>query len=53
VSRSAPWYFQFDAYRQRLFRGRLRRGNRSPAQRLKRWAMKRRLARLGWKVERT
>jgi molybdopterin/thiamine biosynthesis adenylyltransferase len=51
--RPAPWFFQFDAYRQRLFQGRLRRGNRSPSQRLKRWVMKQRLARLGWKVERT
>jgi hypothetical protein len=48
--RPAPWFFQFDAYLQRLYRGRLRWGNRSPAQRLKRWLMKKNLARLGWKV---
>jgi molybdopterin/thiamine biosynthesis adenylyltransferase len=45
----APWYFQFDAYRQRLFKGRLGRGNRSLSQRLKRWMMRNRLAQLGWK----
>lgn len=33
----APTYFQFDAYRQKLKRGRLRGGNRHPWQRLKRW----------------
>jgi molybdopterin/thiamine biosynthesis adenylyltransferase len=48
--RPAPWFFQFDAYRQRLYQGRLRRGNRSPAQRLKRWLTKQKLARLGWKL---
>jgi len=46
----APWYFQFDAYRQRLVKGRLRWGNRSPSQRLKRRLMKKHLARLGWKL---
>jgi molybdopterin/thiamine biosynthesis adenylyltransferase len=34
--RPAPCYYQFDAYRQRLFRGRLRWGNRGPIQRIKR-----------------
>jgi molybdopterin/thiamine biosynthesis adenylyltransferase len=48
--RPAPWFFQFDAYRQRLYQGRLRRGNRSASQRLKRWLMKKKLARLGWKL---
>jgi molybdopterin/thiamine biosynthesis adenylyltransferase len=48
--RPVPWYFQFDAYRQRLYQGRLRWGNRSPAQRLKRRLMKQNLARLGWKM---
>jgi molybdopterin/thiamine biosynthesis adenylyltransferase len=48
--RPAPWFFQFDAYRQRLYSGRLRWGNRSPSQRLKRWLMKKHLARLGWKL---
>jgi molybdopterin/thiamine biosynthesis adenylyltransferase len=35
--RAAPWYCQFDAYRQELRQGRLRWGNRHPWQRLKRW----------------
>jgi hypothetical protein len=48
--RPAPWYFQFDAYRQRLYKGRLRWGNRSPAQRFKRWVTRKRLASLGWKL---
>ena len=39
-----------DAYRQRLYMGRLRWGNRSAAQRLKRQLMKRKLAHLGWKL---
>ena len=46
--RPAPWYFQFDAYRQRLYRGRLLGGNRHPWQRLKRRLMRRRIGRLGW-----
>jgi molybdopterin/thiamine biosynthesis adenylyltransferase len=48
--RPAPWYFQFDAYRQRLYSGRLRWGNRSPVQQLKRWLLRKRLEQLGWKV---
>jgi hypothetical protein len=48
--RPVPWFFQFDAYLQRLYRGRLRWGNRSPVQRLKRRLMKKNLARLGWKL---
>ena len=48
--RPAPWYFQFDAYRQRLCSGRLRFGNRSPLQRLKRRLLRRRLEQLGWKL---
>jgi molybdopterin/thiamine biosynthesis adenylyltransferase len=40
--RPAPWYFQFDAYRQVLRKGRLRWGNRGPGQRLKRWYLRRR-----------
>jgi molybdopterin/thiamine biosynthesis adenylyltransferase len=46
--RSAPWYFQFDAYRQRLCKGRLHGGNRHPWQRVKRWLLRSHLARLGW-----
>ncbi|MEA2632856.1 MAG: hypothetical protein QOE66_3075, partial [Chloroflexota bacterium] len=46
--RPAPWYFQFDAYRQRLCKGRLFGGNRHPWQRLKRGVLRRHLARLGW-----
>jgi len=38
----APCFFQFDAYRQMLSKGRLRWGNRGPWQRLKRWWLKRR-----------
>src|SRR5204862_3453111 len=41
--RAAPCYFQFDAYRQALRRGRLRWGNRHPWQRIKRWWLLRRL----------
>ncbi len=40
---AAPWYFQFDAYRQLLRKGRLRWGNRHPWQRFKRWYLRRRL----------
>jgi hypothetical protein len=39
--RPAPWYFQFDAYRQMLRKGKLRWGNRGPVQRLKLWWLKR------------
>jgi molybdopterin/thiamine biosynthesis adenylyltransferase len=46
--RPAPWYFQFDAYRQRLCKGRLRGGNRHPWQRLKRKILRSCLARMGW-----
>src|SRR3954452_6585994 len=46
--RPAPWYFQFDAYRQRLCKGRLLGANRHPWQRLKRGVLRRHLARLGW-----
>jgi hypothetical protein len=41
--RPAPHYYQFDAYRWRLFRGYLRWGNRHPLQRLKRRLAKRML----------
>ncbi len=46
--RPVPYYFQFDAYRQLLRKGRLIGGNRHPAQRLKRWLVRRLLVRLGW-----
>jgi hypothetical protein len=46
--RSAPWFSQFDAYRQRLCTGRLRWGNRSPGQRLKRWMLGKYANRMGW-----
>ncbi|MGD9854373.1 MAG: ThiF family adenylyltransferase [Planctomycetaceae bacterium] len=39
--RPAPCYAQFDAYRQKLARGRLWRGNRHPLQRAKRWWLSR------------
>lgn len=45
---AAPWYFQFDACRHLLRRGHLRWGNRHPWQRLKRWALARRLRRMSW-----
>lgn len=45
--RAAPYYSQFDAYRHVLRTGRLRRGNRHPLQRLKRWYLRRRLRALG------
>lgn len=43
--RAAPWYHQFDAYRQILKRGYLWWGNRHPLQRLKRAVLCRRLER--------
>jgi molybdopterin/thiamine biosynthesis adenylyltransferase len=46
--RPAPWYFQFDAYRQILREGRLPWGNRHPWRRLKRRLARRQLDRLGW-----
>ena len=42
--RPAPWYCQFDAYREVLRRGYLIGGNRHPWQRLKRWWLRRRFA---------
>ncbi|MGE3805644.1 MAG: ThiF family adenylyltransferase [Gemmataceae bacterium] len=42
---AAPHYAQFDAYRRLLRTGYLRGGNRHPWQRLKRWWLRRRLAR--------
>ena len=42
--RAAPSYFQFDAYRQKLRKGRLWRGNRHPLQRLKRFVLRSRFA---------
>jgi molybdopterin/thiamine biosynthesis adenylyltransferase len=35
--RAAPYYHQFDAYRQKFVQARLRGGNRHPMQRMKRW----------------
>jgi molybdopterin/thiamine biosynthesis adenylyltransferase len=46
--RPAPWYFQFDAYRQSLVRGRLRGGNSHPWRRMKRRLVRKRLEQLGW-----
>ena len=46
--RPAPFYAQFDAYRCLLRTGRLRMGNRSPIQRLKRSIMRRRMIGLGY-----
>lgn len=37
----APYFHQFDAYRQKLVKAKLRGGNRHPLQRLKRWWLKR------------
>lgn len=45
--RPAPWYFQFDAYRQVLRKGYLRWGNRHPWRRAKRWWLCRKLRSLG------
>lgn len=45
--RPAPWYFQFDAYRQVLRKGRLAGGNRHPLQRWKRRSLVRMLTREG------
>jgi molybdopterin/thiamine biosynthesis adenylyltransferase len=41
---AAPVYFQFDAYRTILKKGRLRWGNRHPWQRFKRWYLRKRFA---------
>jgi hypothetical protein len=46
AGRSVPSYVQIDAYRGRLAAGRLRFGNRSPLQRLKRWYVLRQYRRL-------
>jgi len=46
-SRLAPNYLQFDTYRQRVAKGRLRHGNRNWLQRLKRRIVKNRLQSLG------
>jgi molybdopterin/thiamine biosynthesis adenylyltransferase len=46
--RAAPWYFQFDPYRQRLCKGRLFGGNRHPWQRVKRKILRSQLTRMGW-----
>lgn len=46
--RPAPHYFQFDAYRQMLCRGKLWWGNRNPLQRLKRRIFRKRAIALGW-----
>lgn len=46
--RPAPWYFQFDAYRQILRRGRLAGGNRNPMQRWKRRALRKQAILMGW-----
>lgn len=46
--RPAPWYFQFDAYRQKLCKGRLHGGNRHLWQRAKRRILRKHLARMGW-----
>jgi molybdopterin/thiamine biosynthesis adenylyltransferase len=46
--RPAPWYFQFDAYRQKLCKGRLLGGNRHPWQRVKRKILRNLLTRMGW-----
>src|SRR5262249_57381893 len=44
----APYYFQFDAYRQQFRSGYLRWGNRNPWQRFKRWRLRQQLIHLGW-----
>lgn len=49
--RPAPCFFQFDAYRQVLRKGRLFLGNRHPWQKFKRWYLRRRLSRLGANME--
>jgi molybdopterin/thiamine biosynthesis adenylyltransferase len=41
--RPVPYYHQFDPYVCRFAAGRLRGGNRHPAQRLKRWLLRRRM----------
>lgn len=46
--RPAPWFFQFDAYRQRFREGRLIGGNRHPLQRWKRRWIRKRLDHLCW-----
>jgi molybdopterin/thiamine biosynthesis adenylyltransferase len=46
--KAAPYYFQFDAYRQQFRQGRLRWGNRGLLQRLKRRKLRQKLIELGW-----
>ncbi len=46
--RPAPCYFQFDAYRQVLRRGKLPGGNRHPMQRHKRRRLRKLAVQLGW-----
>ena len=46
--RPAPHFFQFDAYKQVLARGRIPWGNRNPWQRLKRRVVASALRRMGW-----
>lgn len=49
---AAPEYLQFDAFRHRLTRGRLRLGNRSPLQTLKRRVLKKRVVTIsGYKTK--
>ncbi|MER3423811.1 MAG: hypothetical protein C4293_11855, partial [Nitrospiraceae bacterium] len=43
----APWYFQFDPYLQRYVKSYLWLGNRHPRQRVRRWCLKRVLAKKG------
>ena len=43
-----PAYFQFDAYRQRLVRGRLPLGNRHPWRRMMRRVARKKLEQMGW-----
>ena len=49
--RPVPCYTQFDAYRCLLRRGRLRGGNRHPLERLKRMILRRRMRKLGYRVD--
>jgi molybdopterin/thiamine biosynthesis adenylyltransferase len=43
----APWFCQFDPYRQLFRKGRLWWGNRHPWQRIKRWWLRRKLTQMG------
>ncbi|MBI4698491.1 MAG: ThiF family adenylyltransferase [Nitrospirae bacterium] len=49
--KAAPYYFQFDPYRQIYKKGYMPMGNKNPVQRFKRWFLKRKILSLGIALE--